>query len=214
MSTRPTACTQPVYLMGTSSISTHRPVFLDADGVLWPDIGPGSIFEQTARESFYKSICVISQTFPYSSLFVVSNQTCVARGLSSEKELRSRIEEVCNLDSEGLHALVFSYCPHHPKAEDVRFRADCRSRKPFPNQISSLIKSHGLEINESIMIGDRLTDLAAAESLGIREKYLITNPKAFQQNEISSEYVWPESIEFQISKDLEGITLLRNSRRA
>jgi D-glycero-D-manno-heptose 1,7-bisphosphate phosphatase len=200
--------------MGTSSISIHRPVFLDADGVLWPDIGPGSIFEQTAHKSFYKSIRVISQTFPYSSLFVVSNQTCVARGLFSEKELRARIEEVCDLDSEGLPTLVFSYCPHHPKADDVRFRDDCRSRKPFPNQIRSLIKSHGLEINESIMIGDRLTDLAAAESLGIREKYLITNPKAFQQNEISSEYVWPESIEFQISKDLEEIMLLRNSRRA
>lgn len=199
------ACTNPVYSVEEAKISKIRPVFLDADGVLWKDSGAGSIFGSSSIDSFTTRMTLMRNIFPLSTFFIVSNQTCVARGMYGEPALRERIYTV--LDSMTLLStpIVFSYCPHHPNAQVLNYRRNCKSRKPSAEQISHLVKQFDLSINESLLIGDRITDLEAAEKVGIREKYLIRNNSAFEVNEGDNDFVWSQFIEFRFISELHDL---------
>jgi len=199
------ACTNPVYPVENARISKFRPVFLDADGVLWKDSGVGSIFRTSSIDSFTTQMTLIRNLFPLSTFFIVSNQTCVARGMYREQELRERIYNMLNSMPTLSPPIVFSYCPHHPNAQVLNYRRNCKSRKPNPEQITSIVEKFDLDIEESILIGDRITDLEAVEKLGMREKYLIRNTKAFEVNEGDDNFVWSQFVEFRIISELHDL---------
>lgn len=56
------------------------------------------------------------------------------------------------------------YCPHKP--ED-----NCECRKPQPGLFIQAIKDFNIDVNESVAIGDKLTDLEAAFCAGIKNLY-------------------------------------------
>ena len=199
------SCTIPILHGQKSKVSKIRPVFLDADGVLWQDRGAGSIFLTSAGVSFLRQIHLIKGLFSSSSLFVISNQTCVARGLCKEVVLRERIQYILNSLQNISPSMLFSYCPHHPSATDLSYQKNCLSRKPNPNQILSILEEFNLDVGQSIFVGDRITDLEAAEKLGMREKYLITNPRAFEINELSHNFKWSQTIEFKLISELSEL---------
>jgi len=199
------ACTNPVYSVEEAKISKIRPVFLDADGVLWKDSGAGSIFGSSSIDSFTAQITLMRNIFPFSTFFIVSNQTCVARGMYGEEALRTRIYTVLDAMTSLSLPIVFSYCPHHPNAQVLNYRRNCKSRKPNPEQISHLVKKFDLAVDESLLIGDRITDLEAAEKVGIREKYLIGNNSAFEVNEGDDDFVWSQFVEFRLISELHEL---------
>lgn len=196
------SCTTPVRLVAKTNFSKTRPIFLDADGVLWQDFGAGSIFRPDSIESFVSQVSLVHALFPLSPFFVISNQTCVARGMCSEDSLRKRIKSLLDSVLKFSPSIVFSYCPHHPSAQELAFRKNCGSRKPNSDQIAAILEEFDLDIQQSIFIGDRITDLEAAEKLGIREKYLIANARAFEENELGEEFIWSQSVEFRIISNL------------
>jgi len=58
-----------------------------------------------------------------------------------------------------------AFCSHHPNAIDPAMR-DCSCRKPKPGMIFDLASRHQIDLNRSVMIGDRDTDMAAANAAG------------------------------------------------
>jgi D-glycero-D-manno-heptose 1,7-bisphosphate phosphatase len=93
---------------------------------------------------------------------VVTNQSGIARGLLSEDAL-AQIHALMTArvhDSHGSLAGIY-YCPHHPDAG-----CDCRK----PN--TALLKRAERDLGESLVgapfIGDRFSDLDAADAIGAR----------------------------------------------
>lgn len=96
------------------------------------------------------------------TICIVSNQSGLARGLFSIEDLH-RIHR--RLLQEAMHhgAVVdgFFFCPHGP-------RQGCECRKPQPGLLHAAAARSGLELAHAVMIGDRGSDLAAAEAAGVR----------------------------------------------
>jgi len=93
-------------------------------------------------------------------LFIVSNQSCVNRGLISEDrawELHGII--IKKLADAGIRIHDSRLCTHVD--QDV-----CACRKPKPGMILDLCNQYGIAPEESIMIGDSETDMAAGKSAG------------------------------------------------
>jgi D-glycero-D-manno-heptose 1,7-bisphosphate phosphatase len=59
------------------------------------------------------------------------------------------------------------YCPHHPAASVAGYLEDHHWRKPSPRKIQDLMKHWPIKRDGSFVIGDRATDIEAAEAAGL-----------------------------------------------
>jgi D-glycero-D-manno-heptose 1,7-bisphosphate phosphatase len=101
-------------------------------------------------------------------LVIVTNQPYVARGTITEQDVEDANQWVMNNieSSGGPKILSAQYCPHHPNADLVKYRTDCECRKPRPGMLTTAAEQHGISLPDSFMIGDRMTDVAAATAAG------------------------------------------------
>jgi D,D-heptose 1,7-bisphosphate phosphatase len=142
-------------------------VFLDRDGTLNDDIGyvyriadfhwlPGAL----------NAVRRLNESGYY--VFIVTNQSGVARGLYDETAIRD-LHDWMNkeLRAAGAHIDDIRYCPHHPQASIAAYRTTCSCRKPAAGMLLDLMNVWPVIRDTSIMIGDRESDAAAGSAAGI-----------------------------------------------
>ena len=149
----------------------NKAIFLDRDGVINKD--KGLIYKIEDVEIFpyvYKALQLLKNK-GY-KLIVITNQPSVARGLISIDGIR----EIHNSINKKLNNLIdrFYFCPHHPeKREDIPefakiFRIVCKCRKPLSGMILRASKDFNIDLNESYMIGDMVSDIVAGKNAGCK----------------------------------------------
>jgi len=149
--------------------SLLRPaVFFDRDGVLNHDAGythkPGDL---RWNEGAIEAVKAINDLGWY--VFVVTNQAGVGHGLYTERDVDAfhrRMDE--ELALRGAHIDEYVYCPFHPAAKLERYRKESRDRKPGPGMIEALLTNWPIDRNNSFLIGDKDSDLAAAAAARLR----------------------------------------------
>jgi histidinol-phosphate phosphatase family protein len=142
-------------------------IFLDRDGVIiehrpnyvrsWADVEfiPG-IFPALARLA----------TTGYQNV-IITNQAGIGRGLFTRKtvdEINCRIgQEIIRANGriDGIYT-----CPHLP--EDC-----CACRKPRPGLILQAAEELDLDLANSILIGDNLSDIQAGQAAGVGQVVLV-----------------------------------------
>jgi D-glycero-D-manno-heptose 1,7-bisphosphate phosphatase len=150
-------------------------VFLDRDGVVienrsayvrqWEDV---RFFERSLQ-----ALAELSGR-PYKVL-VVTNQAGIGRGLVSESEaLRIGNLLVAEIAAHGGRIDGVYMCPHTP--EDA-----CACRKPLPGLILEAAAAHDVDLANSILIGDAVTDLQAAIAAGIPTYALVRTGRGAEQ---------------------------------
>lgn len=142
-------------------------VFLDRDGVLNED--DGYVFDPDKIrwvEGAQQAIKAVNDAGYFA--FVVTNQSGIARGFYEERHVRNLHEWMSReLAVVGAHIDAFEFCPHHPDGLIERYRVLCSCRKPQPGMIRALLERYSVDIDASFMIGDKQSDLAAAQAAGI-----------------------------------------------
>jgi len=150
-----------------SQADSATALFLDRDGVLIEEV------EYLTRPEQVRLIPGAAAAVRLANdrgwrVVVVSNQSGVARGLFPE----SIVPEVHRLIAERLReeagAVVdgFYYCPHHPTEGQGGYRIDCDCRKPKPGMLLRAADELRINLSESWMVGDRMTDLQAGAAAG------------------------------------------------
>lgn len=143
-------------------------IFLDKDGTLIPDIpynvDPARIeLFPDAGQALFRL-----QTAGY-HIIVVSNQSGVARGFFSERDLKAvqvQLEEL--LQKWHVRLDGFYYCPHLPSGTVSSYALDCDCRKPLPGMLMQAAQEQSISLEDSWMIGDILNDVEAGNRAGCR----------------------------------------------
>jgi len=161
-----------------SSFSEKQAIFLDRDGVINQEAGyitkPDELKIINGVPEGIKKINDVG-----SLAIVVTNQSVIARGDCTEKELKnihSRLERLLGKESAYVDAIY--YCPHHPEfGKERKFRElkpGCSCRKPEPGLLKKAVKDMNISLKDSWLIGDTTTDILTAKRMGIKNILLRT----------------------------------------
>jgi D-glycero-D-manno-heptose 1,7-bisphosphate phosphatase len=145
-----------------------RAAFFDRDGVL--NVDAGFVFRPEDfvwRETAIETVAWLNARGV--KVFVVTNQSGVARGFYGEDDVRRLHDHMqAALRQAGAHVDAFRFCPHHPEAAVEAFRIDCACRKPRSGMIEDLLAEWSLAPAHCQIFGDRETQMDAARGAGVR----------------------------------------------
>jgi D-glycero-D-manno-heptose 1,7-bisphosphate phosphatase len=106
---------------------------------------------------------------------MVTNQAGIARGYFSEDVLRAAHQALERQLADGGARLDGLYaCTHHPTEGAPPYRADCDCRKPRPGLLLRAARELDLDLTASVMVGDRISDVAVGQSVGAAGVLVLT----------------------------------------
>ncbi|MDU1912106.1 D-glycero-beta-D-manno-heptose 1,7-bisphosphate 7-phosphatase [Fusobacterium sp.] len=102
------------------------------------------------------------------TMAVVTNQSGIARGYYTEKDLEKLNEYIKKeLEKQGVIIEKFYYCPHHPENGVGKYKIDCICRKPNTGMLEAAIKEFDIDRRVSFMVGDTIADIDAGSRAGL-----------------------------------------------
>ena len=141
--------------------------FLDRDGVINKDTG----YLHTIDDFVFTVDCVAGlQTLIDKgyALIIVTNQSGIGRGYYTEKDYQTLTQWYLNeLSMKGVTVQAVYHCPHSPEMQ-------CDCRKPQPGLFLQALEQYpSIDFTQSLMVGDKLSDLQAAQRVGIQTLALV-----------------------------------------
>ena len=160
----------------------QKAIFLDRDGVINKHIG----FLRKSEEfelipGVIEGIKAINKS-GYLAI-VVTNQPVIARGECTFDELQKIHDKMeTELGKEGAFVDAIYICPHHKDkgfvGERPDYKFDCDCRKPKPGLLIQAAKDFNIDLSQSYMIGDNVTDVESGKNAGCKESIMVeTNKK-------------------------------------
>lgn len=138
----------------------RRAVFLDRDGTIIED--PGYLHKPEQVKLLAGAAEGIRRLNAADYLVVVvTNQSGIARGLYSVADYRAVEKRLGELLAAKGRIDASYFCPHHPQAPEP-----CACRKPRTKLFLDAQGALGIDFKESWWVGDRLSDVQPARTLG------------------------------------------------
>jgi len=146
----------------------RKALFLDRDGVI--NIEKNYVHRIEDFE-FTEGIFDLCRHFIEKGFIVVviTNQAGIARGYYSEKDFKRLTKWMLQrFEEEGIEIATVKFCPHHPD-----FTGPCLCRKPEPGMILEAASELDIDLSESVLIGDKMSDIEAGKKAGLSTLCLI-----------------------------------------
>lgn len=138
-------------------------VFLDRDGVLTREKGYVTTVRQMEIFS-YTPECVKKIKEKGYWTIIITNQSGIARGFFSEKELKKMNRFLI----KKLKADAIYYCPHYEQGVVAKYAKPCHCRKPGTGMIEAACRDFAIDLSESYMVGDRASDIETGQKAGVK----------------------------------------------
>jgi len=158
----------------------NKALFLDRDGVINYETN------FVHKISDFKFIDGVFETCSYFQnngfmIFVITNQSGISRGYYSENEFQILTNwMIKEFKKNNITINKVYFCPHYPQKD-----GECLCRKPNPNMILNAKTEFNIDLSESILVGDRNSDIEAGISAGIKSNFLINTGHKINENKFN-----------------------------
>ncbi len=162
----------------------NKVVFLDRDGTINVEVDYLHKKEDFKFEENADKAIKIINDLGY-KVIVVTNQSGIARGYYTENDLKTLhvyLDE--ELKKIGAKVDAYYYCPHHPNAKLDEYKIDCECRKPEIGMFMEAAKDFSIDFSNSIIVGDKISDLEAGVRLGMKTVLVETGHGAEEKDKI------------------------------
>ena len=167
----------------------QKAIFLDRDGVINQDYG----FVHDQRDfEFCDGIFDLARAACSNNykIIVITNQSGIGRGYYSEAQFNQLTAWMCGkFANEGAPIERVYFSPFHPTKGIGNYRKDDFSRKPHPGMLIQAQKEFGLSLENSILVGDKYTDIQAGISAGIGLNILVAPYEISNLKDLSCQIV-------------------------
>lgn len=146
----------------------NKALFLDRDGVVNKE---KNYLYKIADFEFIDGVFETCRYFQEKGylIIIVTNQAGIARKIYSEKDFGVLTDWMLHqFLIEGIKINAIYHCPHHPN-----FTGPCECRKPKPGMLLRAQKEFCIDMDNSILVGDKLSDIKAGINAGIKNNYII-----------------------------------------
>ncbi|MBW4040048.1 MAG: HAD family hydrolase [Acidobacteria bacterium] len=155
-----------------------KALFLDRDGVINEEVGYLYAAEQVRWVEGIFGLCATAVRLGY-KLVVVTNQSGIARGLYTEAQFEALMAWMRGeFAARGVLLDAVYCCPYHPEHGVGVYKREHEDRKPGAGMLRRAARDLGLDLGMSVMVGDRCTDVAAANAAGLRQAFLLPGEEA------------------------------------
>ncbi len=183
-----------------------KAVFLDRDGVINVSLDGDYVKSWDEFEFLPKAKEAIKAlTDTGWDIIVVSNQAGISRGIMSAQAVEEINYRMVNeLEHCGGKVRAVYYCPHRPDE-------NCGCRKPKPGMLLQAGCELGINLSQSYLIGDSITDIQAGAQVGCTT-ILVKTGQGSESLEGSNQ--WSVSPDYIVSDLFEAVELALVLERA
>jgi len=153
----------------------QRALFLDRDGVI--NVDHGYVHSAENFEfvdgifDLVRAACKVGYR-----VVVVTNRAGIGRGYYSQSQFNDLTVWMCaQFQKYGAHIDRVYFSPYHPTAGVGEYRKYEDTRKPGPGMILRARRELDLSLENSILVGDKPSDILAGITAGVRTNVLFTN---------------------------------------
>ncbi len=161
---------------------TIKTIFLDRDGVINKEV---SYLHKIKDFEFIDGVfnaCLNFIKLHY-QIIIISNQSGISRGLYTEEDYLKLNNWMLNeFKSKEIIILNSFYCKHLPKS-------NCNCRKPKPGMLIKANRIHNIDLTRSWMIGDKESDIQAANAAGINKTILVRSGHVIDEKSSNASYI-------------------------
>lgn len=157
-------------------------LFLDRDGVINVDNNYVHKVSDFIFNDYIFDLCRAAIHKHY-KIIVITNQAGIGRGLYSESDFLDLTRWMIDVFISQEVAIERVYfCPFHKEHGIGQYKRDSFDRKPNPGMIIKALNEFGISANDSVLIGDSLSDIQAGQKAGIKTNLLISGDDNFEDN--------------------------------
>lgn len=80
--------------------------------------------------------------------------------------------------TQGVPLDAVYHCPYHPEHGVGDWRREHEDRKPGPGMLLRAAADLGIDLGRSVLVGDRCSDIGAANAAGLRQAFLIAGTES------------------------------------
>jgi D-glycero-D-manno-heptose 1,7-bisphosphate phosphatase len=145
----------------------QRALFLDRDGVI--NVNHDYVHRRENFE-FVEGIFDLARAANAQQykLVVITNQAGIGRGLYSEQQFHQLTDWMCDqFASQRAPIARVYFSPFHPTEGRGEYKKDDVSRKPRPGMVLQAQREFNLDLESSILIGDKASDIQAGVAAGV-----------------------------------------------
>jgi len=153
---------------------TKPALFLDRDGVINIEKNYVHRIEDFEFIEDIFELCHFFQTHHF-RIVVITNQAGIARGYYSEAQFQTLTNWM--LQEFAIRQITIDavyYCPYHPTEGFGAYRMESTDRKPAPGMLLRAQAELSLDLAESILIGDKISDIQAGLAAGVGHNILLS----------------------------------------
>ena len=151
-----------------SQANKNKALFLDRDGTI--NIEKNYVYKIEDFE-FIDGIFELIKSYQEKGflIFIITNQAGIARGYYTEKDYKALTDwMIKQFRKKGIKITKVYHCPHHPE-----ITGSCNCRKPNPGMILDAIKEFNIDPVNSVLIGDKKSDILAGRNAGLGKNIYI-----------------------------------------
>ena len=112
-------------------------------------------------------------------LIVVTNQAGIARGYYDQAAMDRLHDHLrASLAVSGVKLDAIYFCPHHPQGSVDGLAVECDCRKPAPGMLLQAVRDFDLDLTNSVLIGDKLSDVQAGKRAGVGRTVIVMSGHA------------------------------------
>jgi D-glycero-D-manno-heptose 1,7-bisphosphate phosphatase len=154
-------------------------LFLDRDGVINVDRG---FTHRSDQFEFVPGIFELARFWTnelHRSIVVITNQSGIGRGYFDECAYADLTRWMCErFEAEHTAIARVYHCPYHPLHGIGEYRRDHPWRKPNPGMILQAVSDLRLDPAQSVIVGDKMSDIEAGAAAGIGLRILVASRDA------------------------------------
>jgi D-glycero-D-manno-heptose 1,7-bisphosphate phosphatase len=153
----------------------RKALFLDRDGVVNVDSG---YVHEPSKCVFMDSIFDIVRAANRAdhAVVLITNQAGIGRGFFSIDQFQAFTQwMLAEFEQRNARIDRVYFCPHHPEFGLGQYRVACECRKPQPGMLIQARDDLELDMQSSLMVGDKHSDLEAAARAGVGHRFLFTS---------------------------------------